>query len=170
MRVRDKMSSVRRCLGPIRSPIGDVAEPPFVQLPDPASHVRAPRAERFAALAQGHRSRPICAFCPALADAQHQLQDGFALRRKCRSLDERKRARDFGMPPLDRGTLRDGCAFDATFGGCPRRMPGSWTCRSRPRAALERAHAGGRGRTRSHGARGARRSPSRRTRLPAMSL
>ena len=38
-------------------PIGEVANPPFVRLPDPPTHFRL-RAQRFALLAEGHELRP----------------------------------------------------------------------------------------------------------------
>lgn len=80
--------------------IGEVSAPPFARLPDPPA-LFAHRAQRFAALAQGHRLAPYLNFLAALARAQHDVQHGLPEP----VLPERetlKRAREFGMPPLDR--------------------------------------------------------------------
>jgi FdhE protein len=56
-------------------PIGDVATPAFVRLPDPASLFSA-RAQRFRKLAEDHDLKPYLLFLAGLCDAQHNLQDG----------------------------------------------------------------------------------------------
>jgi FdhE protein len=94
-------------------PIGEIAEPPFVRLPDPAT-LFAARAERLRALAEGHLLAPYLRFLAALSDVQHRLQDGLA-DPDMPAEDALKQAREFGMPPLDRGRFTADAAFDATF-------------------------------------------------------
>src|SRR5271169_3766092 len=94
-------------------PIGDIAEPPFVTLPDPSS-LFAARAERFQTLARGHQLAPYLNFLAGLSAIQHQLQEGLA-EPDMPAEDARKRAREFGMPPLDRGKFTADAAFDATL-------------------------------------------------------
>jgi FdhE protein len=80
--------------------IGEVANPPFVRLPDPAS-LFASRAARFRYLADGHDLAPYLLFLAGIADAQHRAQDGLpppALP----EADALNRAREFGMPAIDR--------------------------------------------------------------------
>ena len=48
-------------------PVGEIAKPPFVHLPDPLSLFRA-RAERLRALAQTHGLRPYLLFLAGLSD------------------------------------------------------------------------------------------------------
>lgn len=81
-------------------PIGDVSAPPFARLPDPST-LFAARAARFAQLAEGHDLGPYLRFLSGIAAAQAAIvpslpQPGLA------SAEDRARARDFGMPPLDR--------------------------------------------------------------------
>jgi FdhE protein len=54
-------------------PIGDIAAPPFVRLPDPQT-LFARRAERFAAAADGHELGPYLRFLAELAACQHCVQ------------------------------------------------------------------------------------------------
>src|SRR4051812_16668218 len=79
-------------------PIGDVATPPFVRLPDPAS-LFAARAKRFRSLAENHDLKPYLLFLAGLCDAQHALQDGFA-QPDLPVAEALARAREFAMPPL----------------------------------------------------------------------
>src|ERR1700686_820396 len=95
-------------------PIGEVAEPPFVRLPDP-KRIFAERAERFAALASGHELAPYLLFLAALSEAQHKAQDGTPLP-ELPPADAIARAREFGMPPLDRNRFTASAEFDAVFG------------------------------------------------------
>src|SRR5215471_18210047 len=81
-------------------PIGEVASPPFVRLPDPAT-LFTMRARRLRALAEGHKLAPYLRFLAALAECQHQAQDGLS-EPNLPDPGARERARDFGMPPLDR--------------------------------------------------------------------
>ncbi len=94
-------------------PIGEVAAPPFARLPEPYSLFRV-RADRFAALAGGHKLGPYLRLMGALASLQHDIQDGLPEPR-LPSEDARERARDFAMPPLDRQRFRADDAFEATF-------------------------------------------------------
>jgi FdhE protein len=94
-------------------PIGEVAEPPFVRLPDPST-LFAARAERFQTLSQGHRLAPYLRFLGGLAQIQHGLQEGL-IEPDMPAEDARKRARDYGMPPLDRTKFTAHAAFDATL-------------------------------------------------------
>jgi FdhE protein len=101
--------------GPRRSPIsiGEVANPPFARLPDPTTHFRL-RAQRFALLSQGHHLEPYLRFMAGLGEAQHQCQDGLP-EPEVPALETRERAREFGMPPLDRVRFTADAAFDATL-------------------------------------------------------
>lgn len=91
--------------------IGNVAEPPFVRLPEPTT-LFAARAVRFLALAEGHQLGPYLSFLSRLSDAQHRLQDG--LPEPDMPADD-VRAREHAMPPLDRGHFTSDAALDATF-------------------------------------------------------
>jgi FdhE protein len=94
-------------------PIGEIADPPLVRLSDPAT-LFAARAARFRALAEGQALAPYLLFLAALSDIQHRLQDGLA-EPDMPAEDARKRAREFGMPPLDRAGFTADAAFDATL-------------------------------------------------------
>ncbi|NGO54175.1 formate dehydrogenase accessory protein FdhE [Allomesorhizobium camelthorni] len=80
--------------------IGEVSAPPFARLPDP-SILFARRAQRLAALAEGHQLGPYLRFLAALSNAQHHIRDGLP-DPAAPDIDARERARSFGMPPLDR--------------------------------------------------------------------
>ena len=95
-------------------PIGEIAEPPFVRLPDPSTLFQA-RAERFQELAAQHELAPFLRFLSGLSSCQHQLQDGLP-DADLPSDDDRERAREHAMPPLDRGRFTADAAFDATLG------------------------------------------------------
>lgn len=109
------MSSAPGAVQPDPSAIGGVQQPPFVQLPDPASMFHA-RARRCAALAEGSALKPYLLFLSDLADAQHEVQAGLPWP-KMPEPGEIERARTFGMPPLDRGRFTPDAAFEATFAG-----------------------------------------------------
>ena len=94
-------------------PIGEVAEPPFVRLPDP-SHIFAERAQRFAALASNHPLASYLLFLSALCEVQHQAQEGVPAP-GLPPADAIARAREFGMPPLDRNRFTASTEFDAAF-------------------------------------------------------
>jgi FdhE protein len=92
-------------------PIGKVAEPPFVRLPDPTTLFDA-RARRFRVLSEGHPLATYLRFLASLSDVQHRLQDGLT-EPEMPAADVR--AREFGMPLLDRSRFTADMAFDATF-------------------------------------------------------
>jgi len=96
-------------------PIGEVARPPFARLPDPLSlfHVRA---ERFVALARGHELAPYLQFMAALAEVQHFVQSALPVP-DMPAADARRRAGEFGMPPLDRNLFVVDRAFETTLDG-----------------------------------------------------
>src|SRR5436190_14944802 len=94
-------------------PIGEVAEPPFVRLPDP-NRIFAERAERFAACASGHQLASYLMFLSALCGTQHKAQDGVPAP-ELPLADAIARAREFGMPPLDRNGFTASAEFDAAF-------------------------------------------------------
>lgn len=101
--------------------IGDVSAPPFAVPPDPAA-LFSRRAVRLAALAQGHSLAPYLAFLAELSAAQNDaLRRGLA-EASAPSADDLARARQFAMPPLDRGRfeLDEACAatLDALFDRC----------------------------------------------------
>jgi FdhE protein len=94
-------------------PIGEIAEPPFARLPDPST-LFLTRSERFQHLSAQHQLAPFLRFLSGLSLCQHQLQDGLP-DADPPSEDDRKLARDNGMPPLDRGRFTADAAFDATL-------------------------------------------------------
>jgi len=121
-------------------PIGEVARPPFVRLPDP-SNLFAARAERFVALAQGHELAPYLRLLAGLSDAQNRIQDDIP-DPELPTADFVARARDFGMPPLDRHRF----TVDATYAATLDRFLRSAADVAMPdaaRAALGRATAAG---------------------------
>jgi FdhE protein len=95
-------------------PIGEVAEPPFARLPDPSALFQA-RAERFQALSTQHELAPFLRFLAGISSCQHQLQDGLP-DVDLPADEDRERAREHAMPPLDRGRFTADAAFDATLG------------------------------------------------------
>src|SRR5208282_2018929 len=94
-------------------PIGDVAEPPFARLPDPKGLFDT-RAIRFRALCEGHALAPYLRLLASLSEIQHRLQDGLP-EPAMPAGDARERAREFGMPPLERSRFIADAAFDATL-------------------------------------------------------
>lgn len=84
-------------------PIGDVAAPPFARAPDSGTLFRD-RAARLRQAAQGHPLAPYLDFVAGLAEAQ----DGIARDLPAPTLpdaDSLARAKEFGMPALDRPAL-----------------------------------------------------------------
>jgi hypothetical protein len=94
-------------------PIGEVAIPPFARLPDPLT-MFARRAERLKAVADGHQLQSFLLFIADLSDIQHRLQKGLSAA-ELPALDAIARARQFGMPPLDRLRFTRDAAMDATW-------------------------------------------------------
>jgi FdhE protein len=94
-------------------PIGDVAAPPFVRLPEPAS-LFGIRGDRFRALARGHDLAAYLLFLGGLADAQRRVQADLA-EPELPDADAIRRAQEFGMPPLDRGRYTADPVLEATL-------------------------------------------------------
>jgi FdhE protein len=94
-------------------PIGEVSAPPFARLPDPLT-LFASRAGRFRALAQGSELAPYLRFLGDLAEAQYRIQDDLP-EPELPAADAIARAREFAMPPLDRGRFTPDLAFEATL-------------------------------------------------------
>lgn len=84
-------------------PIGDVATPVFARVPDPATHFKT-RAARFNALARGHELKAYLEFLAGLVAAQDRVQHDLALPDPP-DAEAVRRARDFGMPPIDRARV-----------------------------------------------------------------
>lgn len=93
--------------------IGNIAKPPFVRLPDPAT-LFTDRAERFRTLAQGHELSPYLTFLAGICDAQARIQDGLPLPDPI-STEQLARAKDHKMPPLDRGSFVIDAVYTETF-------------------------------------------------------
>lgn len=91
--------------------IGEVAKPVFVRLPDPLQ-LFSIRAARFRFLAEGHDLKPYLLFLAGLADAQHRAQDGLPAPERP-DPDVLKRAREFGMPALERTRLAQDPALES---------------------------------------------------------
>ena len=94
-------------------PIGDVATPPFVRLPDPATFFKV-RGERFKTLARGHQLGPYLHFLAGLADVQHRIQSELA-DADLPDTESLRRAREFGMPPLDRSRFTADPALESAL-------------------------------------------------------
>lgn len=94
-------------------PIGQIAEPPFVKLPDPIT-LFALRAHRFHTLAQEHQLGPYLHFLGQLSGIQHNLQEDLA-EPDMPAAEVLARAREHAMPPLDRTRFTADEAFDSTL-------------------------------------------------------
>lgn len=94
-------------------PIGEIAAPPFVALPDPLA-VFARRAERFRTVAAGHELGPYLRFLAGLSDCQHGVQDGLP-EPEMPADAARGQARRHGMPAIDRGRFTGDAALDTTL-------------------------------------------------------
>src|SRR5262245_20335604 len=94
-------------------PIGEVAAPPFVRLPDPQSLFRT-RAERFALLARDSKLAPYLRFMADLAEVQHRVQGGLP-EPDMPEADAIVHAREFGMPPLNRSQFVTSPAVEWTL-------------------------------------------------------
>ena len=113
------MMSDTRSLEPDPSVIGGVSKAPFAYVPVP-SVVFARRAERFRMLAKSGNLAPYLSFLAAICDAQGAILPLLA-EPALPAPELIARARQYDMPPLDRGafksdaTLRDTCRklFDA---------------------------------------------------------
>jgi len=94
-------------------PIGAIAAPPFVRLPDPATHFRL-RAQRFAVLALDHDLAPYLRFMAGLGEAQHQTQNGLPGTVMPAWVDQ-PRGRLHAMPPLNLISHTADAGLEATF-------------------------------------------------------
>jgi FdhE protein len=94
-------------------PIGEIAAPPFVRLPDPRQ-LFARRAERFRAVAAGHELGPYLRFLADLSECQHRIQNDLP-EPGMPAGDARERARQHGMPAIDRSRFTADAALDATL-------------------------------------------------------
>jgi FdhE protein len=92
-------------------PIGEVAAPPFARLPEPEVLFER-RGERLRALAVGHELKPYLLFLAELCAIQHRIQEGLPAA-DLPAPEALARARDHGMPPLDRGRFTSDAACDA---------------------------------------------------------
>lgn len=93
--------------------LGEAAKPPFVRLPDP-EHVFVRRAERFRTLAPGHHLKPYLLFLADLCTVQHGILEGLPAV-ELPDLNTLARAREHGMPALDRGRFTADTAWDVTL-------------------------------------------------------
>lgn len=84
-------------------PIGEVSAPPFARAPDPAALFRD-RAARLRQVAQGHDLAPYLDFVANLVEVQDAIRQDLP-EPALPAPDALARAREFGMPPLDRATL-----------------------------------------------------------------
>jgi FdhE protein len=94
-------------------PIGDIAAPPFVRLPDPLA-LFATRSLRFRTLAEGHQLGPYLLFLAAISECQYRIQKDLP-EPDLPADDARARAREHAMPPLDRTRFTADAALDATL-------------------------------------------------------
>jgi FdhE protein len=96
--------------GPV--PIGEAASPVFVRLPDPLALFTA-RAARFTTLAEQSELRSYLLFLAGLSLVQHRIQANLPAP-ELPDADALARAREFGMPPLDRGRIAGDPIFQST--------------------------------------------------------
>jgi FdhE protein len=94
-------------------PIGEIAAPPFVRLPDPLT-LFATRSLRFRTLAEGHQLGPYLLFLAAISECQHRIQKDLP-EPDLPADDARARAREHAMPPLDRARFTADAALEATL-------------------------------------------------------
>ena len=94
-------------------PIGEIAAPPFVRLPDPLT-LFATRSLRFRTLAEGHQLGPYLLFLAAISECQHRIQKDLP-EPDPPADDTRERAREHAMPPLDRTRFTADATLDATL-------------------------------------------------------
>jgi FdhE protein len=94
-------------------PIGEIAAPPFVRLPDPLT-VFAARSGRFRTLTEGHELGPYLYFLAALSECQHRIQPDLP-EPDLPAADVRAQAHQHAMPPLDRNHFTADAALDATI-------------------------------------------------------
>jgi FdhE protein len=100
-------------IAPSPASIGRIPAPPFVRLPDPRRQFEA-RGQRLAFLAQTSTLAPYLHFIAGIAAAQHAIQDDLP-EPVLPPADDIDRAREFGMPPLDRNRIELDDALSATL-------------------------------------------------------
>jgi FdhE protein len=100
---------------PDPSMIGGVSKAPFAYVPDPAV-LFARRATRFRTLAQSGNLAPYLSFLAAIADAQGAILPRLA-EPVLPAAEIIARAREFDMPPLDRGALKPDAVLRETCRG-----------------------------------------------------
>lgn len=93
--------------------IGEIAEPPFAVLPDPAT-IFEHRRQRFEALAPGHQLEPYLRFLAQICAAQHRTQASIDPP-PLPAPDRIDTALNNTMPPISLGNVEIGPGFDATF-------------------------------------------------------
>ncbi|MBN9604216.1 MAG: formate dehydrogenase accessory protein FdhE [Afipia felis] len=98
---------------PDPSVISNIPTPQFARLPDPVQ-LFSVREARFAALAEGHDLAPYLKFLSGLCGVQAAIQGGLPEPDAIAS-EALERARQHGMPPLDRGHFIADAAFVATL-------------------------------------------------------
>jgi FdhE protein len=119
--------------------IGEVANPAFVRLPEPPTLFHG-RAERFRYLAEGHDLKPYLLFMAGIADAQHRAQEGLPTP-ALPEPDALNRAREFGMPALDRTRFAPDPTFERTLERLLAAVDGAMP--EEAKAALDRVRAAG---------------------------
>jgi FdhE protein len=95
--------------------IGDIAKPPFARLPDPST-IFVRRAERLRSLAKASALKSYLIFLADLGEVQHRLQADLPQETEIAD-DAIARARQLGMPPLDRAGFGRDAAFDELWRG-----------------------------------------------------
>lgn len=100
-------------IAPDPTMIGNVAEPPFARLPEPAT-LFAARAARFETLAQGHQLGPYLRFLGHLCGCQHHVLDGLP-EVDMPAAAALAQAREHAMPALDRSHFTSDAACEATL-------------------------------------------------------
>jgi FdhE protein len=93
--------------------IGDISAPPFAALPDP-SRLFSVRAARLRGLAEAHGLAPYLRFLAGLAEAQQAILGQLPEPHRP-DAETIARAREFQMPPLDRGRISADPALMETF-------------------------------------------------------
>lgn len=96
------MAAGRRIFGDMTN-IGEQAKPPFAVLPDPSSLFMT-RAQRLAALSQGHQLGPYLVFLSTLARAQHDVATALPPI-TLPPADRVAQSLAHGMPPIARAML-----------------------------------------------------------------
>jgi FdhE protein len=94
-------------------PIGEIATPPFVRLPNPLS-VFATRSLRFRALSEANQLAPYLLFLAAISECQHRIQKELP-EPALPSGEVLAQAREHAMPPLHRTGSPADPALEATL-------------------------------------------------------